>query len=52
MCKTETYCYECNTDSLEFKYSEWDDYGKLWAYYVCSECGAEVSCDYYYGRNY
>ena len=49
MCKLESYCDNCNSDSLEFLYSEWDDYGKKWAYYVCEECGEEFWCDYYYG---
>jgi len=50
MCgKIETYCEKCCTDSLELMDVEWDDYGNKWAYYVCTECGEEYSCDYYYG---
>lgn len=49
MSKIETKCRNCWTDSLEFKYTDWDDYGKLWAYYVCENCGEEDCCDYYYG---
>lgn len=50
MCaKIETYCGKCCSNSLEYQYSEWDDYGKRWSYYVCEECGEEYWCDYYYG---
>ena len=49
MLKTETYCEKCETDSLEYQYSEYDDNGKKWALYICTNCGEEYWCDYYYG---
>lgn len=50
MCgKIETYCEKCCTDSLELMDVEWDDYGKRWSHYICTECEEEYWCDYYYG---